>query len=318
MQYLSLGAFFCLCQAPISTRRKNENRETASFQGFPQTPLSPRPLLCQRVNPPDHAHEQPPCEMALCQHQPVVPCVLDQSAARLHQPLLQTGQRPVLGLLRQHQPPPEVSQVVGDEAQPEPHFIRPEPMATQPRHLHRLLAFLDPLLRRPPLVVEPHHRPAVRLQVGHDEPHTREQFAKVELHLRHHAPRRLPTRRLVEKAFVPDHRLMAWASHWPRQQFRDAERTQTCLAPGSRWTEYGWHTSRPAPPAPPRSPAWRTPGRPLGRARNTTSLPSFCYRGVPSGPSGRSSSSQSSALWTLPGRSFAARQSPSRLNSSSG
>ena len=33
-------------------------------------------------------------------------------------------------------------------------------MATQPRHLHRLLAFL-----------EPHHRPAVRLQVGHDEPH---------------------------------------------------------------------------------------------------------------------------------------------------
>jgi hypothetical protein len=32
MQFLSLGAFFCLCQAPISTRRKNENRETASFQ----------------------------------------------------------------------------------------------------------------------------------------------------------------------------------------------------------------------------------------------------------------------------------------------
>lgn len=29
-------------------------------------------------------------------------------------------------------------------------------MATQPRHLHRLLALLDPLLGRPPLVVEPH------------------------------------------------------------------------------------------------------------------------------------------------------------------
>src|ERR1039457_1823399 len=63
-----------------------------------------------------HAHELPPCEMALCQHRPVVPRVLDQSAARLHQPLLQTGQRPVLNLLRQHQPPPEVAQVVGDEA----------------------------------------------------------------------------------------------------------------------------------------------------------------------------------------------------------
>jgi len=32
-------------------------------------------------------------------------------------------------------------------------------MATQPRHLHRLLAFLDPLLCGTPLVVEPHHRP---------------------------------------------------------------------------------------------------------------------------------------------------------------
>src|ERR1035441_8579134 len=43
-------------------------------------------------------------------------------------------------------------------------------------------------------------------------------------------------------------------------------------------------------------------------ARNTTSLPSFCCRSI----SGRSSSSQSSALWTLPDRSFASRQSPSR------
>ena len=33
-------------------------------------------------------------------------------------------------------------------------------MAREPHHLHRLLAFLDPLLRRPSLVVEAHHRPA--------------------------------------------------------------------------------------------------------------------------------------------------------------
>ena len=44
----------------------------------------------QRIDPPDHAPEQPPCEMALRQHQPVVPGVLDQPAARLHQPMLQT------------------------------------------------------------------------------------------------------------------------------------------------------------------------------------------------------------------------------------
>jgi hypothetical protein len=35
-------------------------------------------------------------------------------------------------------------------------------MATEPGHLDRLLALLDPLLRCSPLVVEPHHRPAVR------------------------------------------------------------------------------------------------------------------------------------------------------------
>ena len=49
-------------------------------------------------------------------------------------------------------------------------------------------------------------------------------------------------------------------------------------------------------------------------ARNTTSLPSSCWRSI----SGSSSSSQPSALETLPGRSLAARQSPSRLNSTAG
>jgi len=42
-------------------------------------------------------------------------------------------------------------------------------MAAQPRHLHRLLAFFDPLLRRASLVVETDHSPTVRPQVGHDE-----------------------------------------------------------------------------------------------------------------------------------------------------
>ncbi len=33
------------------------------------------------------------------------------------------------------------------------------------------------------LIVEPHHHPAVRLQVGHDESDSGEQLPKVELHL---------------------------------------------------------------------------------------------------------------------------------------
>ena len=57
--------------------------------------------------------------------------------------------------------------------------------------------------------------------VGHDEAHPREQLPKVGLHLRHYPPRRLPTDRLVEKALVPDHRLMTGPSYRPRQQLRD-------------------------------------------------------------------------------------------------
>src|SRR5271169_1966056 len=71
---------------------------------------------------------------------------------------------------------------------------------------------IDPLLRRTPLVVKPHHRPARRLQVGHDESDSWEQLPAVELHLRHHTPRRLPARGLVEKTLVPHHRLVARSS----------------------------------------------------------------------------------------------------------
>ncbi len=135
-----------------------------------------------------------------------------QPPARLHEPLLQARQRPVLDPLRQHEPPPQISQVVGEHAQPQPYLVGPEPMAAQPRHLHRLLAFFDPLLRRSPLVVEPHHRPAVRFQVGDDESHARKQLPEMKLHLGYHTPRCIPTRCLVQETLVPNHRLLASAS----------------------------------------------------------------------------------------------------------
>ena len=47
--------------------------------------------------------------------------MFDQPAAGLHQPLLQTGKRPVLNPLRHHQTPPQVSQVVGQQAQRQAH-----------------------------------------------------------------------------------------------------------------------------------------------------------------------------------------------------
>ena len=49
-----------------------------------KTPLVPYPLPCrhrQRIDPPNHAPEQPLCEIALGEHQPVVAGMLDQPSA---------------------------------------------------------------------------------------------------------------------------------------------------------------------------------------------------------------------------------------------
>src|ERR1022692_1776945 len=107
-------------------------------------------------------------------------------------------------------------------------------MTTQSRHLHRLLSLFDPLLCRPAFVVEAHHAPIGYLQVGHDESDSGEQLPEVELHFRHHTPRRLPARGLVEKALVPDHGLVARSSYGPRQQLRDVS-LQTVVS----WQTYG-------------------------------------------------------------------------------
>ena len=152
---------------------------STSFQGISQTPLhtsalsSPGGLRCtsgrasvsrhwQRPDPPQHVAEQPPGQMPFCQQEPVVPRMLHQPASSFHQPLLETGERPALDPRRQNQSTPEVTQVVGQHRELEPNLVRPETMARQPRPVRRLLAFLDPLLRRPAFVVEPDERGCLR------------------------------------------------------------------------------------------------------------------------------------------------------------
>ena len=39
------------------------------------------------------------------------------------------------------------SEIEGDQAQPQPQLIGPEAMTAKPSQLHRLLGFLDPLVR---------------------------------------------------------------------------------------------------------------------------------------------------------------------------
>src|SRR5882762_141437 len=107
-----------------------------------------------------------------------------------------------------------MSQVVRQQAQREPHLVGAKPMAREASHLYGARLFLDPLLGRPPHVIEPYHRPARRLQVSHDETQPREQVPGMELHLRHYSPcclsNSLPD---IEKALVPHGRFVTRTPH---------------------------------------------------------------------------------------------------------
>jgi hypothetical protein len=75
--------------------------------------------------------------------------------------------------------------------------------------VRRLLAFLDPLLRRPALVVEPHDGAIGELEIRHDEADAREQLAVMMLDFRDYPPRLRPIPHLIRKAVVPNERLAA-------------------------------------------------------------------------------------------------------------
>jgi len=68
----------------------------------------------QRLHSPHHRRKQPPGQMTLGQHQPVVAGVFDQPPTCFHAPLLQAGQRLTVDPPGQHQLPLEVPQVVGE------------------------------------------------------------------------------------------------------------------------------------------------------------------------------------------------------------
>jgi len=55
--------------------------------------------------------------------------MLYEPPTRLDQPLLHAGQRRVFDPARQSQPPPEISQVEGKNAQPQSNLVASEPVA---------------------------------------------------------------------------------------------------------------------------------------------------------------------------------------------
>ena len=88
----------------------------------------------------------------------------------------QGRQRPVTHGAWQYSLPEIVPQIVSQYKKQQPDLVINEVMAGKPCPPYGILPLLDPLLRRPPLIVKTHHpfcRPA---QIGDDESDAREQL----------------------------------------------------------------------------------------------------------------------------------------------
>ena len=102
---------------PLRPSNLPDRAVPATAEGFLATPLPRRSSATrvrwlsgpsalpsrhrQRPDPLQHVAEQPAVQMPLGQQQPIVPRVLDQPTARLHQPVLQARKRPALDPSRQ-------------------------------------------------------------------------------------------------------------------------------------------------------------------------------------------------------------------------
>ena len=110
----------------------------------------------QGADPLQHRPEQAPSQVTPRQEQSVVARVFHEPCARLDEALLETGQRPRVDPLREHEPPPEMPNVVGEPAQRPLDLVRLEPVTGSSCPRHRLLAFLDPWLGGPAPMAESH------------------------------------------------------------------------------------------------------------------------------------------------------------------
>jgi len=90
--------------------------------------------------------------------------------ADLHQSVAQRGYRPLLDLIGQRQAAQEAGQVIGQGAKLKPNRVGGKAVARQASPGDRVLALLDPLLRRAALVVEGNDARGGPCHVGHNKP----------------------------------------------------------------------------------------------------------------------------------------------------
>ena len=93
-------------------------------------------------------------QVALGQLQDEVPSMPDEAPAGLEHPLLQARQRPALDGDGQDEPAQEIAEVVGDHPEEQADLVGSEPVTGEPGPVGGGFALLDPLLGRPPVVVE--------------------------------------------------------------------------------------------------------------------------------------------------------------------
>src|SRR5262249_33147447 len=103
----------------------------------------------------------------------------------------------------------------------EPHGVGRERPARQSRPLDRALAFLDPLLARPALVVKSNDAFGRAAHVRHDEADAGIKFSGMPLDLGDNPPRLGSGSRLIAEARMePAHRVRR-SSDWAREQIAD-------------------------------------------------------------------------------------------------
>lgn len=107
----------------------------------------------------------------------------DELGPNLDKLLPQLRQRPVFDFLRQGQGTHEIGQIARQSIKLEPDLVVAEPAARQPGPPVGVLAFLDPLFRRAPLIIEGDDPFGWTAQVGQDEADTKIQVAEMPFDL---------------------------------------------------------------------------------------------------------------------------------------
>jgi hypothetical protein len=124
----------------------------------------------ESLDAPENLPKESARQVALGQLEDEVPRMPDQPPTRLEEPLLETREGPALDGDGQDEPTEQIAEVVGDNAEQQPHLVGSEAVTGKAGPVSRGLALLDPLLGRPALVVEADDRRFVPVSVATMKP----------------------------------------------------------------------------------------------------------------------------------------------------